>query len=73
MLGFMPLKSYLNHKDIKASEKTPADKEDLVRAYSLMKALEDLKCTKVLYEEASAVVKDDKDSFFEQLDEIGGE
>ena len=45
MLGFMPLKSYISSKKAYKAEKTPTDREDLVRAYNFVKALEELGCT----------------------------
>lgn len=57
MLGFMPLKSYIGTKVIRKAEKTPADKEDLVRAHSLLTDLEKLGCTMEEYEHTQKVAK----------------
>lgn len=76
MLGFMPLKSYLCNKSIRKAEKTPADKEDLVRAHSLLENLDKLGCTMEAYEHTQKVAKiseeqkaDEDEALFGELDE----
>ena len=44
-IGFMPLKSYLDKKDLKTGVKCPQEYEELVRCLILKDALEKLGCT----------------------------
>ena len=73
MLGFMPLKSYLATKSVRKAEKTPADKEDLARAHSLLTDLEKLGCTMEAYEHTQKLAKVEEERKAADDDDLFGE
>lgn len=83
LIGFMPLKSYINSKkDIKTGLKCPQEKEELIRSLILKEALEKLGCTYENFKEANKISrsrmksnspeKADKetDEIFSKIDEM---
>ena len=68
-IGFMPLNSYLEKKNVKTGVKCPSEFEELARALILQDALEKLGCTYQNLKKTNKISKVSED-IFSQIDNL---